>query len=142
MSPHLFMLIGMVVIHLFGMLPLMTYHMSDYYLSLNQFYMALWMGLAMVILEAFMHPMPKWAWMATIIGLVIVGYAIRKQLGVNWRQYIRDMIPHHSMALLTSTQLLDKQANNIPANVKTLAENILDTQKLEIHEMKTILQTT
>jgi uncharacterized protein with PQ loop repeat len=65
-------------------------------------------------------------------------YAIRTQLFLNDRQYIKGMIPHHSMALHTSKHILEHTDN---PHIKELAKNIIRTQKNEIELMKKLEQT-
>jgi uncharacterized protein (DUF305 family) len=64
--------------------------------------------------------------------LCILG--IRYQVGVSETQYLRDMIPHHSMAVLTSKKQAVRQGR-----VQPLARAILDTQVKEIALMKSML---
>ena len=47
------------------------------------------------------------------------------------------MIEHHSMALLTSEELLQKSSNY---KVRKLASNIINNQEEEIKEMKNLLK--
>jgi hypothetical protein len=64
--------------------------------------------------------------------LVIVNiFLIRTQLFVTENQYKLGMIPHHSMAIHMSKQLLKKQ-NNIP----DFLNNIITTQENEILYLK------
>ena len=65
-------------------------------------------------------------------------YAIRTQLFLNDKQYIKGMIPHHSMALHASKHILEHTNN---PHIKELAENIIRTQKNEIELMKKLEQT-
>jgi len=46
------------------------------------------------------------------------------------------MIEHHSMALLTSEEILQKTSSD---RVKRLAENIISTQQAEIEYMRKLL---
>jgi hypothetical protein len=132
LKPHIIMFFGMFLISLM-MIPIMINSLADYRLSLNQLYMASFMGFAMVLLEATMHPMPAIAWLITIAGLVISIIAYRNQWLVGDREYIADMIPHHSMAVLTSRQRLERSSNR---RIKQLAETILNAQTKEITLMK------
>jgi uncharacterized protein (DUF305 family) len=47
------------------------------------------------------------------------------------------MIEHHSMALLTSEEILQKTQS---VRVKKLAENIISTQEKEINYMKQLIK--
>ena len=134
--PHLVMFIGMVLFHLFGMPLFMLDSLSDFYISLNQIYMAIAMGTVMVMLEAIMHPMPwKW-WTICLSALIAVYLAIRMQWFVGDRQFLRDMIPHHSMALLTAKY---RESRTTDGNVRLLAKSIQDTQRKEMTFMRSWL---
>ena len=135
---HLIMFFGMFVISFLTMPFVMINSPSDWRPSVNQAYAAIFMGATMVILEAFMHPMPKYAWFITISIIIASIYAIRNQIGVSSREYLHDMIPHHSMAVLTSKAQIKNRENMQIAN---LAETIYNNQKDEIRYMKKILGT-
>ncbi len=115
------------------MTPLMINRLSDYRLSLNHAYMAAFMGFAMVILEGTMHPMPAALWLLSIVGLIAAVAAYRTQFLVSDREWLHDMIPHHSMAVLTSQARMERSQNK---RIKQLAEQILATQNKEIALMK------
>ena len=53
------------------------------------------------------------------------------------KNYLEEMIEHHSMALLTSEEILQKTQSE---RVKRLAENIISTQEKEIEYMKELLK--
>ena len=126
------MFFGMFLISLL-MTPIMINSLADYRLSLNQLYMASFMSFAMVLLEATMHPMPVAAWLVTVIGLVFSIIAYRSQWLVGDREYLNDMIPHHSMAVLTSRTRMERTADR---RIKQVAETILNAQVKEIGLMK------
>lgn len=70
----------------------------------------------------------------TIIGLIMVitnFFCIRTQFLVTEEQYKLGMIPHHSMAILMSKKLLQKQNN-----IQSFLENLINTQEEEIEFMK------
>jgi len=68
--------------------------------------------------------------------LIIFVYAYRNQLYVDEKNYLLEMIEHHSMALLTSQEMLDKNPRD---KVKRLAEFIMNTQDREIKYMRQIM---
>jgi uncharacterized protein (DUF305 family) len=131
---HLVMFFGMAAISFFVMPFVMIASPFDWRPSLNQAYAAVFMGATMVALEGWMHPMPWWAWALTAVVAVVSVWAIRTQAFVNSREYLHDMMPHHSMAVLTSEQFLRKEGTD-PA-VRRLAEVILATQRDEIDWMR------
>jgi hypothetical protein len=70
----------------------------------------------------------------TIIGSIMVitnFFCIRTQFLVTEEQYKLGMIPHHSMAILMSKKLLQKQNN-----IQPFLENLINTQEKEIDFMK------
>ena len=131
-QPHILMFIGMFIMSLL-MTPIMINNLADYRLSVSQIYLAITMASGMVLLEGTMHPLPILGWLTAVVGVLagIIGY--RWQIGVSDREYLHDMIPHHSMAVLTSKHLLARSSNK---RVKQLAETILNAQVKEIALMK------
>ncbi|MEM5563912.1 DUF305 domain-containing protein [Psychroserpens sp. AS72] len=76
----------------------------------------------------------------TIIGIstiVFFGclYGLRTQTPIGDVQWMKAMIPHHSSAILTSSN-----ANFQDAEVQKLANDIIEAQKREIAEMKAIIK--
>lgn len=109
---------------------------EDVRFSINDVYMILlmtgWMILFMGIYYKEMTP-------ALIGALLVVSIfsAIRKQFLVTPDQYLRGMIPHHSMAVHMSRKLIEKGTPFTP-----FVQNIIDTQEQEILFMRTILQSS
>lgn len=133
--PHLIMFAGMFIAHLWGMPAFMLDTLDDLRISKQQVYMATAMSLFMVFLEGFMHPMPSWAWFGCVVGVLWCYWAVRRQWFIGDKDYIADMIPHHSMAVLTSRKILDKTR---APHIKALASSILEQQITEIARMKNI----
>ena len=131
------MFFGSFLIHMYVMPFVMTSRVQHIQLfSLNKFYNAVFMALSMVLLQTFMEP----SFILTVItlfGMHVFYFAIKYQFMVDEENYLRDMIEHHSMALQTSKQLLDKSIN---PETKQLALTILDTQQKEILQMQKMLQ--
>jgi uncharacterized protein (DUF305 family) len=71
--------------------------------------------------------------------LSIFIYLYRNQIYIGDKDYLEDMIEHHSMALLTSDEILQKTNSE---RVKKLAENIITTQEKEIEYMKELIKYT
>jgi uncharacterized protein (DUF305 family) len=69
--------------------------------------------------------------------LVIFVYLYRNQVYIYDKDYLNEMIEHHSMALLTSEEILQKTTSE---RVKRLAENIISTQQAEIEYMRKLLK--
>ena len=109
---------------------------SDISLSLNDIYMSLlmsgWMILFMSILEINIPVI-----LISILIIVITFIAIRKQLFIDENQYLRGMIPHHSMAITMSKKLQNNDPNN---RITQLLDSIIKTQRNEIEFMKKMLK--
>lgn len=111
------------------------FHLNDVYMS---FLMCGWSLLLMGLYYINIY--------LVLIGIVLTGiiiYLIRNQIFIDEKQYIKGMIPHHSMAILMSKKLLEKINNGeiySIKNVKTLVKNIINSQEDEINFMKYTLQ--
>ena len=137
-----FMFIGSFIIQYLIMSAIMTNNISNITISLGKAYLATIMGLFMVLIEIMMHDMQYNSFNLqyySIFGglLLFFIYLYRVQYAIKDQQYLEEMIEHHSMALLTSNQIL-KKTNSY--NVSKLAKNIVQTQKDEIMEMKGLLK--
>jgi len=126
---------------MFGLMYLNTYELDHVFFSETRLYMAFMMGAVMAaIMLAFMWSMyGKAAVNAAILaGCAVVFLAtlwlVRSQATVDDRSWMRAMIPHHSIAILTSTR-----AHLKDPRVRRLADGIIETQKREIGEMKALL---
>ena len=106
--------------------------------SEERFYMAVLMGGAMaLVMLAFMRSM---MYRNGRLNLVIVGVALalmaggytlsRSQVLVDDTAYMKGMIPHHSIAILTS-----ERAGIEDVRVRELADGIIAAQREEIKEM-------
>ncbi len=73
-----------------------------------------------------------------IFLIIFFIYLYRNQYGIDEKNYIREMIEHHSMALLTSKNILEKTDN--PA-VIDFATKILVGQENEIADMQNLLKS-
>lgn len=114
---------------------------SHVYWSQTRAYMALVMGAAMaIIMLAFMWRMypGRAANAGIIVGALIVffgaWYLARSQATVDDVAYMRAMIPHHSIAILTS-----ERAHISDPRVRKLADGIIASQRREIGEMKALI---
>lgn len=73
-----------------------------------------------------------------LVGMVIVVamlVAIRTQALISWRQFVRGMIPHHSMAILMSKRQLEIR-KDLSDEQRRFLEDIITTQQAEIDWMK------
>lgn len=135
------MFVGSFLIQYFLMSPITTYSRSDITNNISKVYMSTIMGLFMVFLEIMMHDnqynvlsVNSYVILASLLGLFI--YLYRKQVAVNDKQYLEEMIEHHSMALLTSNRILEKTSDY---NVAKIAKNIIQKQEDEIREMRNVI---
>ena len=111
--------------------------------SEERLYMALLMGSAMaLVMLAFMAgKMYKNCRVnaAIVIGALVLGTAAlglsRSQHFVDDQAYMQGMIPHHSIAILTS-----ERADIDDLRVRELADAIIETQREEIAEMDWLVQ--
>ena len=127
---------------MFGLMYLNTYALNHVFFSETRAYMALYMGAAMaVIMLAYMLNMYKSR--RTNIGIFVGSIAVfalslwlvRSQATVGDVAWMKAMIPHHSIAILTS-----ERANISDPRVRELADTIIQTQRKEIAEMKALIQ--
>ncbi len=126
---------------MFGLMYLNTYQMDHVFFSETRAYMALVMGATMaVVMLSFMWSMYKdrRVNLGIIGGSVIVFAAVlwlvRSQATVDDVSYMRAMIPHHSIAILTS-----ERARITDPRVRKLADEIIEAQRREIDEMKALI---
>ncbi len=119
-----------------------TYALDHVFFSETRAYMALIMGATMaVVMLLFMWKMyPRKAVnVGVLITSIIVIFAslwlVRSQTTVDDISYMRAMIPHHSIAILTS-----ERANIKDPRVRKLADDIIAAQRKEIEEMKSYIK--
>ena len=126
---------------MYGLMYLNTYSIDHVFFSETRVYMALIMGASMaVIMLLFMLKMHTNTMLnvAILAGAVVVFGAslwlVRSQATVEQVSYMRAMIPHHSIAILTS-----ERATIEDPRVRELADEIIATQREEIAEMKALI---
>ena len=119
-----------------------TYQIDHVYFSLTRFYMAcLGISAMAIIMLLFMLNMYKnnKKNIAIILGSVILFASaltlVRTQTPVGDILYMKAMIPHHSIAILTS-----KRADIKDPEVRKLADEIIKAQEKEIAEMKKFIK--
>jgi uncharacterized protein (DUF305 family) len=126
---------------MFGLTYLNTYQL-DHVFSETRAYMALVMGATMaIVMLAYMMGMYKNT--PVNIGIISASAAVfalalwlvRSQATVDDVSYMRAMIPHHSIAILTS-----ERARIVDPRVRKLADQIIATQRREIDEMKALIR--
>jgi Domain of unknown function (DUF305) len=126
---------------MFGLMYLNTYALDHVWFSQTRIWMAFLMGAVMaVIMLAFMLSMYKNSRVniAIFVGSVIVFAAalwlVRSQETVSDVSYMKAMIPHHSIAIMTS-----ERAHIRDPRVRSLADGIIEAQVREIGEMEALI---
>jgi uncharacterized protein (DUF305 family) len=126
---------------MYGLMYLNTYAFEHVFFSETRAWMALLMGATMaVVMLGFMLNMYKNRLinMAIFAGAVLVFagslWLVRSQATVDDTDYMSAMIPHHSIAIMTS-----KRAQITDPRVRKLADEIIATQEREIAEMRDLI---
>lgn len=124
-----------------GLMYLNTYQLDHVTFSETRTYMAIVMGATMaVVMLGFMLDMytQKGVNMAILVGSIAVFagalWLVRSQQTVDDVAYMKAMIPHHSIAILTS-----ERAQIEDPRMRELADAIIETQREEIAEMKALI---
>jgi len=135
------LMIGTSTTLMLGLMYLNTYAMDHIFWSETRFYMALIMGASMgiVMLSFMLHMYTNKKVNSAIYAMSIVVfmaalYLVRSQHTVDDVSWMKAMIPHHSIAILTS-----EHANISDPRVRELAEAIIEAQRREIGEMKMLI---
>ncbi|OHV83971.1 DUF305 domain-containing protein [Ensifer sp. LCM 4579] len=126
---------------MFGLMYLNTYAWEHVFFSETRIYMASLMGATMaVVMLAYMLGMysDKQLNAAIFAGAAIVFalslWLVRSQATVSGTSYLRAMIPHHSIAIMTS-----ERAQIRDPRVRKLADEIIEAQRREIAEMRYLI---
>lgn len=139
---RMYLLFGAMIatstVTMFGLTYTNAYVAEHLRFSEERVYMALLMGAVMaIIMLSFMRAM---MYHNRVLNLAIYGLAIvvagaalalsRSQVWVDDQAYMKGMIPHHSIAILTS-----ERAQIDDVRVRQLADDIILAQRREIDEM-------
>lgn len=133
-----FAMIATSTIVMYGLMYLNTYSIDHIAFSQTRMWMAIYMGSVMaVIMLAFMLGMytDRKKNIAIFVGaglaFVLSLWLVRSQETVEDLAWMKAMIPHHSIAILTS-----ERADISDPRVRDLADAIIEAQRNEIAEMK------
>jgi peptidoglycan/LPS O-acetylase OafA/YrhL len=127
---------------MFFLMYLNAYSIDHVFFSETRLYMALIMGGVMaIVMLSFMLKMYTikkmnigiYAGSALLIAVSL--FLVRSQTTVDDTSWMKAMIPHHSIAILTS-----ERAEIEDPRVKKLADEIIKAQRKEISEMKTLIK--
>lgn len=126
---------------MFGLMYAMVDRLDNVLVNINQAYMAALMALPMVAIEILVmgkmysdRRLNIAILSVCFIGALAFWWAIREQTAVVEQQFLRSMIPHHAGAIL-----MCEKANLKDAEVLALCRQIIDSQKVEIEQMKGML---
>lgn len=136
-------MIGTSMIIMYLLMYVNSYQILDHaWFSETRLFMTMIMGGSMMaIMLLFMVQMYKnnTANIAIFIGaalMLLLGiYLVRSQITVNSVDYMEGMIPHHSIAILTS-----ERAGIKDQRVRELADQIIEAQRREIKEMEWLIE--
>ena len=135
------LMIATSTVVMFGLMYLNTYAFEHVFYSETRAWMALLMGGTMAfVVMAFMFAMypNKGANLAILAGAIVIAgvalWLVRSQITVSGPSYMRAMIPHHSIAVMTS-----ERAGIEDPRVRKLADAIIGAQQKEIAEMRYLI---
>lgn len=126
---------------MFGLMYLNTYSLEHIYFSETRTFMAIYMGAVMaIVMLAFMQSMYKnravnlMIFLGAAVVFALALWLVRSQKTVDQVSWMKAMIPHHSIAIMTS-----KRARITDTRVRKLADSIIEAQVREIGEMKGLI---
>ncbi|MEN8702123.1 DUF305 domain-containing protein [Bacillus infantis] len=136
------LMIAVSTVIMFGLMYLNVFQLDHIFYSETRVYMGLIMGSAMaIVMLLFMWNMYK---NKKLNYLILAGSAVvfavslwlvRSQATIEDTAWMKAMIPHHSIAILTS-----ERASISDPRVKKLSEDIIEAQRREIEEMKKLIE--
>jgi hypothetical protein len=135
MDHNLIMVIYMIIGGLLSSMYIWVDKVDDIRITLNDIYMISLMTGWMLLFMNIGNNL--WISLISIIIILISLLGIRKQLGINKKMFFRGMIPHHSMAIHMSNELLKKN-NMLTEDERRLINSIIITQEKEIELMKSL----
>lgn len=134
-------MVGTSTALMFVLMYLNTYSIDHVFFSQTRFWMAFVMGAVMaLVMLGFMWSMYRNVRLNVIIlGASVLVFAaalwlVRSQATVDDVSYMRAMIPHHSIAIMTS-----ERAHIRDPRTRKLAKGIIEAQRREIAQMKYLI---
>lgn len=126
---------------MFGLMYVNTYTAEHVFFSETRLWMAFVMGAAMaVIMLSFMLAMyadrgkNALIFAGSVVVLLAALWLVRSQQTIDDVDYMRAMIPHHSIAIMTS-----ERAHIRDPRTRQLARQIIEAQRREIAEMRYLI---
>lgn len=142
MYPRFFAMLGLSFLAMYITMYLNTYVTDHVYFSLTRFYMTcLGISAMAVIMLSLMLNMYKnkkkniALYAGSLLFFISALVLVRSQTPISDVSWMKAMIPHHSIAILTS-----ERADIKDPEAKKLAEEIIKTQKEEIAQMKRMIE--
>lgn len=136
-----FGMIATSAVLMFMVMYLNTYEVSHIFFSETRLYMTILSTcvMAVVMLGFMLHMLTNKKMNISIVAVSVVVFIssfilMRNQTTIDDVDYMQGMIPHHSIAILTS-----ERANITDPRVRKLADDIIEAQKREIIEMKNLI---
>lgn len=127
---------------MFGLMYVHTYSWDDVTFSETRAWMALLMGAVMaIVMLSYMLNMYKnravntGIFVGAALVLALTTWLVRSQVTVTGLDYMQAMVPHHSIAILTS-----ERARIEDPRVRRMADEIIESQRREIAEMKYLIR--
>ncbi len=138
-----FAMIGTSMFVMFFLMYLNSYQIIDHFwFSETRLYMTLIMGGAMIVIMLLfmikMYTNSKTNSAIIIGGILLLAasvWLVRSQVTVGDVDYMEGMIPHHSIAILTS-----EKSKIEDVRVRELADEIIKAQRREIKEMEWLIK--
>ena len=135
MTGMIAMFVGSFIVQYFVMSSIMVNNLQYNTNNLGKAYLSAFMGVFMVFIEVALHDhqyhvFSLKTYVLLAIGLGLFVYLYRNQVAIYDKEYLKGMIEHHSMALLTSDNY----------DIAKLAKNIIQTQQDEIREMEGLVK--
>ena len=127
---------------MFGLMYIHTSIWDHAYFSETRAWMALLMGAVMaIVMLGYMLNMYRNRAVNTAIfvgaalAFALTTWLVRSQVTVSGLDYLQAMVPHHSIAILTS-----ERARIADPRVRKMADEIIESQRKEIAEMKYLIR--
>lgn len=138
-----FAMIGTSMVIMYILMYLNSYQILDHaWFSETRLFMTMIMGSSMMaIMLSFMLGMYKnkkantAIFVGAVLMLLLSVWLVRSQITVDSVDYMEGMIPHHSIAILTS-----ERAGIEDPRVRDLADRIIEAQRKEIREMEWLIE--
>ncbi len=137
-----FGMIATSAIFMYIVMYLNTYKLDHVHFSEMRLYMTILSTsvMAVVMLLFMLHMLKNKKINIAILVVSVLVFAtsfflMRNQTTIDDVDYMEGMIPHHSIAILTS-----KRANITDPRVRELADDIIEAQEREIREMKELIK--